>query len=219
MSSSDPGLGQLLAELQAATIGRLNVGLPATVVTFDPATQTITAKPTISARYHDPVTDALVPAPIPAIANVPVAFPSAAGFAITWPLTPGDTVFLVFADRSMDEWKATGLTETVPVDVRRLDLTDAVAIPGLRPFTAPIPATGWAAGAMVLEGVDIRLGSSVASSPVALQPPLSAFFTALLSWLGTHTHADPASGFTGVPVQAGALPSPGTIGATRVKAV
>jgi protein gp138 len=152
--------------------GALATAIPASVVTYDPVRQTVTAKPTISARIQDPNTGAIVPFPLPTVGNVPVAFPSATGFAITWPLAPGDTVFLVLSDRSLDEWKSTGAAENFPAHPRRFDLTDAVAIPGIRPFTKPIPPTGWDPAAMVLEGVQIKLGSSAAAAPLALQPAL-----------------------------------------------
>ncbi|HEX5201306.1 MAG TPA: Gp138 family membrane-puncturing spike protein [Actinoplanes sp.] len=218
MPSETPDLAELLGEAMAATIGRIQTAIPAAVVTYDPARQVVTAKPTVSGRYQDPDTFALVPYPLPTVANVPVAFPSSAGFAITWPLAPGDTVYLVCASRSLDEWKASGAPETVPQDTRRCDLTDAVAIPGLRPFSQPIPPTGWSPAAMVLEGVDIRLGSSAAVSPVVLETLLSAFLAQLKVWLDTHTHGGVLTGpgVTATPI----APSPaaGTLGTVKIKA-
>jgi hypothetical protein len=220
--AESPTLGDLLAETIAAARGSINTALPATVLDYDPATQAITAKPTISGRYQDPDTDALIPVPLPAIANVPVAFPSAAGFAITWPLSPGDTVLLVFADRSMDEWKATGAQETIPADVRRFDLTDAIAITGLRPSTRPIPASGFAPSAMVLEGLDIRLGSSAATDFVALASKVMGELVKLKSALEAHVHAGVTPG-NGVSATAAPIPSVvpvplAPVGALKVKA-
>jgi len=218
VSTQEPDLGQLLAMTIAATRGPMKVAIPATVVAYNPTLQSVTVKPTVMGRYQDVETGGLVPFPLPTIANVPVAFPSATGFAITWPLTPGDTVFLVCADRSIDEWKSTGLPENLPLHTRRFDLTDAVAIPGLRPFTSPIPATGWSADALVIEGLDIRLGSSAASSFVVLWTLLSAFLGTLKTWLDTHTHTSAAPGS---PTSPPVAPSPaaGNLGATRVKAL
>lgn len=216
--TQDPDLGQLLAETIAATRGPMKVAIPATVVAYNPALQTVTVKPTVMGRYQDPDSGGLIPFPLPTISNVPVAFPSSTGFAITWPLTPGDTVFLVCADRSIDEWKSTGLPENLPIHTRRFDLTDAVAIPGIRSFADPIPATGWSATALVIEGLDVRLGSSVATSPVTLEPLLQAWITALSAWLTAHVHLDPVSGTSGPPTVL-PVPPPGTLGATRVKAI
>lgn len=214
--SDTPDLGALLAEAIAFARGSIATAIPATVLAYDHVLQRCTAKPTVSGRYQDPDTGILIPFPLPTVANVPVAFPSATGFAITWPLAPGDTVFLVLSDRSMDEWKAGGASENVPLDIRRFDLTDSVAIPGLRPFSRPIPPTGVSPVAMVLEGVDIRLGSSAAAMKVALAPLLAAFLGDLKGWLDTHTHPAPG-GATSPPAGIGS-PSAGNLGATKVSA-
>jgi hypothetical protein len=169
-----PSFGDLLLAMADNVIGRLTTALPAQIVTYDPATQTAHVKPTVAARYHEPESDTLLPLVLPDIANVPVIFPLGQGGAasFTWPLIPGDTVLLVICDRSIDEWKATGLPENLPQDIRRFDLTDAVAFAGLHPLNRPISAAGWAEGATVLQSPDIRLGSSAASKFLATQPDL-----------------------------------------------
>jgi hypothetical protein len=216
MPGETPGLGELLAEAVAFARGSIATAIPATVVAYDPARQAVTVKPTVSGRYQDPETGALVPFPLPTISNVPVAFPSSAGFAITWPLAPGDTVYLVVADSSLDEWKAGGAPENVPQDVRRFDLTDAIALPGLRPFSRPIPATGWSPEALVLQGVDIRLGSSVAVDFVALAGLVAAELAKLVTTFNAHTHVSAAPGSpTAAPVPL--AESPGNVASAKVR--
>jgi hypothetical protein len=216
--SETPDLGELLAEAVAFARGSIATSIPATVVDYNPALQTITAKPTVSGRYQDPETGILVPFPLPTVSNVPVAFPSSAGFAITWPLTPGDTVFLVFADSSLDEWKATGAPENVPQDTRRFDLTDAVAIPGLRPFTRPIPPTGWSSTGLVIEGAQVLLGSSAAVDFVALSSLVLAELAKIRTAFNTHTHtATGPTATTTTPVTP--MPATGNVAATRVRAL
>lgn len=217
-----PDLGALLAKVVTVTRGSLHGALPATVLAYNPALQTVTVKPCVSGRVEDSETEVLVPYPLPAISNVPVAFPSSTGFAITWPLFPGDTVYLVCGERSMDEWKSTGAAENLPQDIRRFDLTDAVAIPGLRPFTKPIPATGFSPVAMVLEGVDIRLGSSAAVMLVALAPLVAAELAKLKAAIEGHVHTGVTTG-TGTSLVAaplpGVVPVPlGNVAAVKVKA-
>lgn len=210
-------LGGLLAETVAFVRGSIATGIPATVLSYDPANQTITAKPTVSGRRQDPDTGALVPFPLPAIPNVPVAFPSSTGFAHTWPLSPGDTVYLMFADSSLDEWKSTGSADNLPADPRRFDLTDAVAIPGVRPLVKPIPATGYSSVAMVLEGADIRMGSSAATDFVALASKVLAELNKIKAIFDVHTHVSAAPGIpTAIPVPI--LSPVGTVGAIKVKA-
>ena len=208
MAGETPDLGELLVETSDFTLGRIHVSMPATIVAYNPALQTCTVKPCISGRYADAELEILVPFPLPTISNVPVRFPSGTGFAITWPLIPGDTVHLIIADRSMDEWKSTGAPENIPQDIRRFDLTDAIAVPGLRPLTNPIPATGWSATGMVLEGASIQLGSSTAFDPIALSSLVSAELAKIVSTFNLHTHV--ATGFgvpTSTPLPLAAAPS------------
>jgi hypothetical protein len=217
MAADSPRLDDLLSEAMAAALGRVRVAMPAVVLSYDGATQTVTAKPAIMPRRHDPDTDELVPYELPAIANVPVMFHSSSLGSLTIPLVAGDFVFLLVADRSLDEWKATGNELNVPQDVRRFDWTDVVAIPGGRPIVAPLGATKVSATGPVLAGDDVRLGSGAASDFVALASLVFAELQAIRVAFNAHTHNDPASGTTGVPIQT--MGSAGSVAATKVKAV
>lgn len=217
MAGETPDLGELMAEAVAFARGSLSGNIPATVIAYDAARQTVTVKPTVSGRYQDPDTGILIPFPLPQVANVPVAYPSSAGFSITWPLVPGDTVYLVVAEASLDEWKATGAAENIPADVRRFDLTDAVAIPGLRPFVNPIPPTGWSPSALVISGLDIRLGSAAALDRVALSSLVAAELAKIVAVFNGHTHTSTAPGSpTATPLPA-LLPA-GPVAALKVSA-
>jgi hypothetical protein len=70
--------------------------------------------------------------PLPVITSVPVAFPRSGEIAITWPLAEGDTVWLWFAERSIDSWLDQG-GQRPPDNPRRFDMSDAVAYPGVSP--------------------------------------------------------------------------------------
>lgn len=218
MSSETPDLGELLLEVSAFTIGQLSIAIPAVVVSYDPARQAITAKPTVSGRYQDPGTGALVPFPLPTVANVPVVQLGGVLGGLNVPLSPGDTVLLVCADRSLDEWKALGSPETVPQDTRRCDLTDAIAIAGLRPFSTPTPPTNYAPGAVVMHGADVRLGSSAAVDFVALASRVLAELASIKAAFDAHVHpvGGAAPPFSGVPSTP--MPAPGSVAATKVKA-
>lgn len=66
------------------------------------------------------------------------AFPSVpSGASLVLPVAKGDTGLLIFCDSSLDVWLARGgLVD--PLDDRHHSLSDAVFIPGLRPFSSPI---------------------------------------------------------------------------------
>ena len=69
------------------------------------------------------------------IQDVPIVFPSAGGFTITFPLAPGAEVLLIFASRCIDAWWANGSFQNKPMEFRMHDLSDGFAIPG--PKSAP----------------------------------------------------------------------------------
>jgi hypothetical protein len=68
---------------------------------------------------------------LPPIPNVPVVVLGGGTFADTYPIQQGDECLLIFADRSLDKWIEQG-GEQDPIDLRRHDLSDAVAIVGVR---------------------------------------------------------------------------------------
>lgn len=103
----------------------------AVVRAYDRDTQRATVQPVIRGRIGGD------PTQYPPITNVPVEFPVGGGHSITWPLAPGDFVQLLHNDRSLDEWESVGGEDVTPADPRRSSITDAVAIPGIRPFNAP----------------------------------------------------------------------------------
>lgn len=66
------------------------------------------------------------------ISDVPIVFPSAGGFTITFPLAAGDEVLVVFAARCIDAWWQNGGYANKPLEFRMHDLSDGFAIPGPR---------------------------------------------------------------------------------------
>ena len=67
---------------------------------------------------------------LPVIEEVPLMFMGGSEFSFTYPLKKGDPVLIIFTERSIEEWIASG-GEVTPEDVRRFALTDAIAIAGL----------------------------------------------------------------------------------------
>lgn len=216
--TAEPDLADVLAAAVATSLGRVRVAIPAHVVAFDAPTQTITAQIVIRARYVDAdgVVSTYLPAPI---ARVPVAFPSGAGASITWPLTPGDPVILLVSDRSISEWKETAAADNVPIDVRRFDWSDSIALPGCRspgdPLTGDgmIDAIGDGTGLVITPppGGAVLLGGGGASDPVAVAPAVESYLAALVSSVNAlitaynaHTHV--ASSF-GAPTTTPVAPA------------
>ena len=124
--------GALQAVIQTALL-QMNTCLPGEVQSYNPLTGTVNVQPSIKRKY---VKDAEVVL-LPIINNVPLVFPRANDAAITFPVKKGDSVLLIFSQRSIENWKTTGGTVEAG-DPRHHDLSDAFAIPGVYPATAPL---------------------------------------------------------------------------------
>ena len=86
--------------------------------------QRIDVKPLVNKQFVD--SDVLE---YPAILSVPLVFPSSSTSAITFPVNKGDVVVVIFSQSSIDVFKSGSHTAHDPVDTRRFDRRDAIAIP------------------------------------------------------------------------------------------
>jgi len=164
--NAKPSLPTVLNSALVKRMRGVRVALPARVESYDPTTQQITAQPLVLEGYvaeeGERATERL-----PAIAGVPVVFPGAGGFRVTFPIAVGDTVLLVFASSSIDRWLALG-GEVDPADDRRHALSDAIAIPGLRDFAHALgnaPSSTMSIGkdggpTIEISGTEIQAGGS-----------------------------------------------------------
>jgi hypothetical protein len=66
--------------------------------------------------------------PLPALADVPIAYPAGAGGSITYPLEAGDYVLLIFSSSPLARFRSSG-AEGDQGETRRFDLSDAWCIP------------------------------------------------------------------------------------------
>ena len=107
----------------------VHTALPGQIVSYDYTTQKAVIQPCLKKSYLDGTTQEM-----PILNNVPVIFPRAGEASLTFPVVPGDTCLLLFIERSTDLWKSVGGV-VAPNDPRKFDLSDAVAIMGLMPFT------------------------------------------------------------------------------------
>lgn len=132
-SGETPTLDEVIREAIRASLLNVHTVMPGTVQSYDNLQNLASVQPSFKRKYvkDEEVQD------LPIINNVPVAFPRAGDSAITFPLKKGDSVLLLFAERSMDKWLTDG-GEVSPDDPRTHDLADAIAIPGIYPKTDPI---------------------------------------------------------------------------------
>lgn len=165
-SVDTPDLLHVLREAVAVALGRVHTSVPGRVLSYDRTTQTATVQPSIRFAYIDENGDRQTYL-APPIANAPIGFIGAAGGAIYFPIAAGDECLLVFAERSLDEWRQTGSDDNTPRDPRRFDITDAIVWPLRSPANA-LPSTATSANAMVISADEILLGDSSATERLVL---------------------------------------------------
>jgi len=110
-------------------IADLNTCLPGTIIKIDDfKKRKISVKPELKKVYLDGET--LEP---PIIENVPLKFTGSSKAILHFPIEVGDSVILIFSQRSLDNWLSKGEL-TTPGDNRKFDLSDTFAIPGVISF-------------------------------------------------------------------------------------
>lgn len=106
----------------------LHTSMPGVVVSYNPATQCANVQPVIKRAV--PLSDGTYEhEELPIVHNVQVEFGgSTGGYAMQFPVLPGDNVWLIFSEAATAKWRTTGQISE-PGDLRRHDLSYACAIP------------------------------------------------------------------------------------------
>lgn len=126
-------MAEVIQEAIRAELLDLHVALPARVEKYDKNTQKANVKPLLRKRYKSDGMEI----EMPIIPGVPVQHPSANGGKafIHLPIKKGDLGTAIFCDRSIDRWLAGDGRIVTPDDPRHHDLSDAIFIPGVLPFS------------------------------------------------------------------------------------
>ena len=117
-------------------LGSVHTCMPAVVVDFDISTQTATVQPSLQINMGGTLQT------LPQISKVPVVFPSTATAWVRLPVAKGDQVMLHFSEQSLDKWAQGDGSPTATGTPHRFDLSDAIAVPGLRPNSKAFKAKG-----------------------------------------------------------------------------
>lgn len=118
---------QVLSNVMNETMFRTRCCIPCIVQSYNADENTVECQPAIRERIikEDGSTEYIN---LPILINVPVVFPSSAAFSLKFPISYGDECLVVFSDLSIDNfWLHSGVQN--PVEVRRHDLSDGIAIP------------------------------------------------------------------------------------------
>lgn len=203
-----PSLPQVLAAALDAALEDVHTCSWGSVLSYDAASQTCSVQLIQRRAYTDEDGERQTERPAPLL-GVPVLFPGSGPYSITWPIAPGDVVLLVFMERAMDAWHASGQSDVDAGDDRRHSLTDAVAIPGLRSAAGKIAGPP-PSDAICATAPKIQLGSKNASAGVLTTSDGTAFINALAYAIAQLTTPADAPGLHALTALYSALTSGGT---------
>lgn len=158
-----PTFHEAVTALMEAKLEDVYVSMIARIESFDASTGRATCKPLVKRPYYDEDGNRQVES-IPPIPGVPVLSIGAGGFRATFPVhaspDDGDLCLLVCSDFSLDKW-LTGAGQEVDPQIDHVhSLVDAVAIPGIKSFGAPLkynPTDCMTVGEDDGEGTTIRI--------------------------------------------------------------
>ena len=102
--------------------------MPGIITAVDFNENTCTVQPAIQGQVQDENGDSVF-VDLPLLIHVPIVFPRAGGFALTFPLGAGDEVLVIFSSRCIDSWWQLGGVQR-PIELRLHDISDGFAIPG-----------------------------------------------------------------------------------------
>jgi hypothetical protein len=135
-------LAPSIARLQAIEdriFNRLRVALPAIVQQFNPgppatvdvvvATNELVQQNTGTGDVFEPTTSSVQLKPLQ---GLPIIMPGGGGWSLTFPIAPGDECYVLFADVPLEVWLQNGGLNNNPINQRRHNLSDGVAVFGMR---------------------------------------------------------------------------------------
>lgn len=184
-----PGILEALEIFHNANRADLHVALPGQVESYDAAKQVADVKPMVKRVSRDQDDVRTVDA-MPTLSAVPVAFPRGGGYLMTFPLNPGDTGLLVFAERDIGAWRASA-QDSDPSDEGLHTLAGAVFYPGLhteagalssRPDHLVLAKDG--GPELHIDGTSVQVGASGGDFLIKASTDFIAWMSAVTAFTG-----------------------------------
>lgn len=216
-----PSFSKVLKDAIEERLLDVHTTIVARVTKVDVAKGMCDAQPVIKRKYADGEVVEL-----PVISNVPIANYRAGNAFISLPVKVGDYVELRISERSLDVWLEKGGVVD-PLDPRKFNLTDAIAYPGVYPFTMP-PEGATADDIIIRNGSSkitvkpdgvIALGGE--SDAIALASKVLTELENIKTAFDNHTHLYNPGPSAPAPSQTPAVPmtAPQPVASEKVKAI
>ena len=166
--------------------------IPGVIQQYDPKTNTASIQPAIREEIVNE-DNTVQYMNLPILVNVPIIFPSCSIGSIKMLLKQGDECLVLFSDLSIDNfWKYANVQN--PIEVRRHDLSDGIAIPCVlsQPNTKQFNGTG----------IEITSGVSkisITNNGITFSGQNGTITLEQIIRLLRHKHKDSMGGTTGLP--------------------
>jgi hypothetical protein len=234
-----PSLPHLLTHTVESKLIDTHVAMIARVERYDAEKQVVDVQPQLKRRVlalHSGESpgdeERTVAESLPVLCNVPVLFPRAGGFFISFPIQRGDCVQLLFNDWPIDGWRHGDDPGDSMLPAENHGLHGAVAIPGIYPAAQALSTKDADQNALVigkengaqihLTSSDIALGDATAKDTVALASKVISELQRIVTALNSHTHPPVVIG-PGVTAPVAPPPTPlgppNSVASTKVRAV
>lgn len=184
-NATEPTLRDLLNQFSKEISLSLNCHAIATVESFNPVNQTITAtinykkvfnqQTGVTGKFSQVLVD------YPLVIDAPVVILGGGSGTLTFPIAQGDECLLLFNDRDIDNWFSSSQTGTLAT-TRTHSFADAVALVGLRSATRFISDYDATHTLLKQNGVKVGVGSTklvAANNTDSLKSVLEALVTAI----------------------------------------
>jgi len=215
-----PSLASLIKQAIDSRLIDLHTAMPAKVERYYADRQLVDVQPQIK-RELVSENGARVGESLPLITDVPVLFPRAGGYFISFPIQKGDFVQLLFNEHSLSKWHHEG-KEGASDEAEMHGFQGAVAILGLYPNQHALKnisvknlALGKSDGAQIhITPTEVLLGSKDATKEIALADKVLSELRNIASAFNAHVHPYPG---TAPPLSQMSLP--GSVASQKVKAL
>lgn len=181
-SSNSPTLTEAMTLMVDAGLRDIHTAMPGTIVSYNVSKQTASVQLGFMRQYEGEEN----PTPYPVLTDVPVMFPAVKNGWLRLPVAAGDTVLVVFAERSIDNWLDAGGTQD-PGGLEFYSVNDAIALPGLLPSAKVFAPKGDADSLeLVMGGTRIEITKAgkvrISNGSTELLTVLDDILTHLQSW-------------------------------------
>jgi hypothetical protein len=209
--SAREAIDRILADFRR----EIYTSFPARVVRYYPDLGTVDVEPAVKCEVPGFDHEELLFEDLGELVSLPIAWPRAGGFVITFPIQPGDWVAVHCSVQSTLVWRGTGQVHEHPGVSDPHGLNGCFVVPGCHPDVQRVQNVSTTdlvigkedgsavirmqpSGAVRIESSDVVAGNGPAPQEVALAQLVEQ---AISNAIATHTHSVPGIGnsATGVP--------------------